>query len=382
MVFGQKKKDNQNDLSGLTSISFANIIPSVIGGLFWLFMARLLGVEAYGQVSYILAIASLAATLSSLGTGNVTLVFTAKGEKILSTTFFISLISTALASLILYVFFHNVAAIFYIIGSAFFGLITSELLGLKAYRKYAIFSIIQRILMVGLSIGLYFLIGIDGIIMGIGLSFIPFVYRIFTSLKESKINFSFLKTKLPFMMNAYTLDLRGAFAGSMDKLIIVPFLGFFALGNYQLGIQIFSIMMIIPQIVYQYILPHDSKGERKNKLKIITIIVSCCLAVLAIVLSPILMPLLFPEFSDAIVVIQIISISTIPNSIVLMYLSKYLGNEKNRIMIIGTGIYLAIQITGILVLGHLFGINGIALAFVLASTAESLYFFIIDKKNI
>ena len=131
--------------------------------------------------------------------------------------------------------------LFYIIGSAFFGLITSELLGLKAYRKYAIFSIIQRILMVGLSIGLYFLIGIDGIIMGIGLSFIPFVYRIFTSLKESKINFSFLKTKLPFMMNAYTLDLRGAFAGSMDKLIIVPFLGFFALGNYQLGIQIFSI---------------------------------------------------------------------------------------------------------------------------------------------
>lgn len=380
MVFGQKKKNNGSDFSGLTNISFANVIPSIIGGLFWLFMARLLGVEVYGQVSYIIAIASLATTLSGLGTGNTTLVFTAKGEKILSTTFFISVISITLASIIHFAIFHNIAAIVYIIGSAFFGLIISELLGLRAYQKYAMFSIIQRILMVGLSLGLYFLIGVNGIILGIGLSFLPFIFRIFISLKESKINFSFLRTKLPFMMNSYTLDLRSAFAGSVDKLIIVPFLGFFALGNYQLGIQIFSIMMIIPQIAYQYILPHDSKGEQKNKLKIITITIACCLTILAIILSPIVMPFLFPEFSEAVTVIQIISLSTISNSIVLMYLSKYLGNEKNRIMITGTGIYLAMQIIGILGLGHLFGINGIALAFVIASTAEALYFFIIDKK--
>ena len=76
----------------LTTIGFANVVSSAISGIFWFYIAALLGTEHYGEVSYFIAIASIASTISFLGAGNTIIVYTAKGEKIQSPIFFITII--------------------------------------------------------------------------------------------------------------------------------------------------------------------------------------------------------------------------------------------------------------------------------------------------
>ena len=368
-----------DNFRGLSSVGIGNIVSSVIGGIFWLFLAGLIGAEDYGQVSYIIAIAGIACTVSGIGSGNTLIVFTAKKENIQSSIILITLVLSSISSIILFILFYDFGASVYVIGIVIFSLVSSELLGRKYYTKYSVYLITQRLSMAGLAILFYYIIGIDGIILGIGVSFLPYSYKLFKIFRKSEIDFKLLRSKKKFMINSYILDLRGVFIGSVDKIIIVPLLGFTLLGNYQLGIQIFTMLVILPSIVFQYTIPQDATGNVNSKLKLITILISILFTAISIIFAPYILPTLFPEFTNAVQIVQIISLAVVPSTISTMYLSKFLGNENNKNMLIGTSIYLIIQISGIIILGILYGINGVAISMVLAISSEAGYFIIIDK---
>lgn len=363
----------------LTNLGIGNIISSIIGGLFWLFVAGLIGAESYGQISYIIAIAGIASTISGIGAGNTLIVFTAKGENIQSSIILIGIVLSSIASIILFILFFDFGASVYVIGIMIFTLVSSELLGRKFYSKYSMYLITQRLSMAGLALLFYYAIGTDGIILGIGISFLPYSYKLIKIFINSELDFKLLRAKKNFIINSYILDLRGVFVGSFDKLIIVPLLGFISLGNYQLGIQIFTMLVILPSIVFQYTVPQDASGKINSRLKLITILISVIFTVISIVFAPYILPTLFPEFTNAVEIVQIISLAVVPTTIGTTYLSKFLGNENNKNMLIGTTIYLVIQILGIIILGTMYGINGVAISMVLAVTSEVLYFIIIDK---
>ena len=378
-----KKLDKIKDIiirfKDLTTIGIANAIASTIAGIFWLYMAALLGTEHYGEISYFIAIAGVASSVCFLGAGNTITVYTSKGEKIHSTLFFICGISSSITAIILFSIFLNSGVSVYVISYTIFGLVTAEILGQKLYRMYSKYLIMQKILMVTLSITLYYLIGPQGVILGYALSYLLYSIRLYKVFKDTKINFSLIKPRLGFMTNSYMLDLSKTFSAYVDKLIIGPIFGFALLGNYQLGIQFLSLLSILPGIVYQYILPHDASGNANRKLKKLTIFVSVILAVLGILLAPVILPVLFPKFTKAIEVIQIVSLAIIPYTINLTYISKFLGNENSKIVMRGSGIYLLIQITSIFVLGQYFGVYGISAAIVLATSSESMFLIIINK---
>jgi O-antigen/teichoic acid export membrane protein len=73
------------------------------------------------------------------------------------------------------------------------------------------------------------------------------------------------------------------------------------------------------------------------------------------------------------------SVSIVPSAIASTYISKYLGSEKSKIVIIGSGLYLLTQIISIIVLGNIYGLNGVALSVVISSLVHVIYFIIIDK---
>lgn len=365
---------------GLTAIGFANIVGQGISGLFWLFIARLLGTANYGEVSYYIAIASIATTFSFLGSSSTLLIYPPKGIKIQSTVFFMSLISSIIASVALFLIFYNVGVSLYVIGNVILGLALYESLGLKLYKKYSWYTISQKILMVGLAIGLYYVFGVNGVILGIALSFFLSAGRIYQIFKEMKIDFSTIKSRFNFISNSYILEITRAFSGSTDKLIVAPMLGFGLLGNYQLGVQFLSLLTIVPSIVYSYTLPEDASGNPNTKLKKATILFSVVLAVLGITLSPMVLPVLFPKFKEAIEVIQIMSVAIIPITVNNVFISKLLARENSRIVLVGSGIYLAIQITTIIILGKLFGVNGVAVSYVLATTAEMTFLICINQR--
>lgn len=137
--------------------------------------------------------------------------------------------------------------------------------------------------------------------------------------------------------------------------------------------QVLSILGILPGILYQYILPHDATGTTNKKLKFLAVGMSVVFAILAVMLAPIIIPILFQEFTESVQVIQIVSIHVISTTINIVYISQFLANEKSRIVLIGSLIYVVMQISLIVILGKIFGINGVAASVVFAGVAETIY---------
>lgn len=363
-----------SDFRGLIGIGVTDVASSSISALFWFYIASVLGPESYGKVSYLIAVATLTSTISLLGSTNMLTVYTAKNVKIESTVYLISIICGLIASIILYFVIYDVSASAYVIGIMLIGLGNATIIGKKSYKNYSKYIIAQKLLMVSLSISMYYTIGFDGILFGIALSSSPYLIIIYKYFRESKIDFRLIKDRFAFMSNSYMLNLSSAFTGSIDKLIIVPLLGLGILGNYQLGIQFLAVLQILPSIVYKYILPQDASGNPNRNLKKLIIVISVIFTICGIVLSPFIIPKLFPKYESAVQVIQIISLSLVPDTIITIYQSKYFGNEKSKIVLIGSIIHISVQIITILLLGKIFGANGIATSLVLSSLASCIFY--------
>jgi O-antigen/teichoic acid export membrane protein len=375
-----KFKDINSKFRDLSFYSVGTLVTNGIGGIFWLYMASLLGTEGYGEISYLISIAIMAGTISLAGMSNLLIVYGAKNIKIQSTIFLIGLISSGItASIVFFVINNDITISLYIIGYVIFTLVTAELIGQKLFSKYSKIIIIQKIMLVVFSIVLYDIIGLQGIMLGIAISFLFFIIFIYKTFRKIKINFSILKNKYKFSINSFLLDISGAFNGSLDKIIIAPILGFSLLGNYQLGLQFIGLLYLIPGMLFSYALSHDASGNSTKLVKKMIIGISILFSVLSIILSPILLPILFPQFTEAIVVIQIMSVSIVPSAIASTYISKYLGSENSKIVIIGSAFYLSAQIISIIILGYMYGLNGVALSVVISAIVHVVYFIIIDK---
>ena len=372
-------KNKIRSLKGLSQIGVSNSLGALILAFFWFFMATFLETENYGELSYLLAIATIISTFSILGAGTTIVVYTAKKIKIQSTIFLIALIASGISSIAIFFVLYDLGVSLYIIGSAMFGLAISEILGKKYYKQYAIYFITQRVLLVVFAFGLYFVIGVEGILIGFALSYFPYAIRLFKGFRETKIDFSLIKPRFGFMINNYFVDITRTLSNSIDKLFIGSLFGFALLGNYHLGIQVLTLLGMIPGIVFLYILPRDASGQSNKKLKKYTILFSVLLAVVPIILAPIGIPWLFPKFEHAVVIIQIVSIAIIPRTISYMYMSEFLGQEKSKIILVGASIYILVQISLIFLLGEIYSIEGIAAALVIAQIAEAVFLLIIRK---
>ena len=359
----------------LTAIGGSNLFGNVVTGVFWFYMASLLGAEKYGEISYLVAIAAISSTIASLGVGNTLTVFTAKKIPIQSSLFFVAFVSGLITSIILYLITANFAISLYIIGYSFFTCIFSEAIGKKSYLKYSKLFIVQRLLVPLIAIPLYLILDIFGILLGLALSTYFLIPIFIKTLKSSKVDLVTLKPYKNFLINSFGLDVSRILTAQLDKLIILPLFGLTLLGNYQLGIQFIAIVSIIPSSVYLYILPHESTGSSFAKLKFITILISVVMALLGIFLSPILLPILLPEFSQSIIMLQIMSVAIIPLTINQMYISKFLANELSKIVVIGSIIFVIIEMVSIITLGNYYGATGIAFSIVIAASSESIYLF-------
>jgi O-antigen/teichoic acid export membrane protein len=363
----------------LTTLSIANILSAGISGIFWFYLASIVETTEYGKLSYLISIGAIGGTVSFLGAGTTITVYSAKNEKIQATLFAIVIVCSSIGSIVTFLIFHEYTVSLYIIGYAIFNVSVADLLGKKRYKDYSKYLISQKVLWIALALLFYYFMGIDGIILGMAISFLAYTFVIFNGFKETKFSLAMLKSHFGVMMNNYVLDLSRAFAGNMDKIIIAPLLGFSLLGNYQLGQQYLSLLSLIPTAVFQYILPHDSSGNANKKLKKMLIIFSIGLAIVGIIASPIVIPHLFPKYTHAVKILQIISIAVIPTAINLTYISQFLGRGQSKIVLIGSTISLAVVIPGIIILGKTYGIYGATLAIVLAAFAETVYLVWIDR---
>ena len=363
----------------LMSIGTANLFGSGISAIFWFSLASLINPEEYGQIHYFLAIAGMAQLLSLISTTNALQVYVAKNIKIHSTLFFISIIAGIVSSLVVFLFFSRTDTSLLVLGYIIFELSNGFLLGKKLFSNYAKFFLTQKILTVIFGFGLYFTFGVDGIIFGLVLSYVPYIWILVNEFRNTRIDFSLLKPRKGFLINNYGINISSAVGGQMDKLIIAPILGLELLGNYSLAMQFLVILLLLPTTVFKYLLTQDSSGKNTKNLKKNTIFASVGLTMFGIVILPMIIPILFPNYIDTVIAIQIISVAIIPGTIGIFYDSKLLSIEKSKFLVIGKCIGLFTMISGFVILGPIYGIIGLAVTLVVSSCLQTLVVIIASK---
>ncbi len=372
-------KKNFSSQKDLLSIGFSNIVGSGISAIFWFYLATLINPEEYGQIHYFLGIAAMGQLFSLIATPNALTVYVAKNIKIHSTLFFISLLTGTLSAIIIFLIFFRFDASFLVLGYIIFELVNGFLLGKKLFSTYSKFFLTQKILTVIFGLGFFALFGFDGIIYGLVLSYIPYLWIFIKEFSSTKINFSLLKTRKGFIFNNYGINVSGAVGGQIDKIIIAPILGFELLGNYSLAMQFLVIMLLLPTIIFKYLLTKDSSGESTGNLKRISIVTSIGISAFGITILPILIPILFPQFVDTTIAIQILSIAIIPATIGTFYESKLLSLEKGKFPIISKSLGIISVIIGFLILGPIYGIVGLSITIVASSLIETIFIIIATK---
>jgi len=372
-------KDKIFAFKGLGMIGSADIIGAIITGIFWLSIATFLEVEEYGQIHYFLGIAGVAYVITLFGTQHTITVYSAKKVNVVSTLFFLSILAGVAAALIVFIIYNEMDVSLLLIAYTINDLSLGYLLGKKLFNNYSKYILTQRMLTFILGFGFYFIFGIEGIIFALALSYIHFLILIYKGLKDSPINFSALKAHSGFIINNYVISAVGGFRGNIDKIIIAPLLGFILLGNVALALQFYVILMVIPQVVFKYTLSHDASGIPTSRVKLWTFLFAIVTCIATIVLSPHLIPLFFEKFADVVIAIQILSIGVISGTANLFYLSKFLGLEKSKSPLIGLSIQVAITVLGIVILGQMYGIVGIAISYVLASLGNFTYLFFANR---
>ncbi len=366
----------------ISTIGGADIFGTVMSAVFWFYLASQIEPSSYGEIGWFLGIAGLFSGIALFGTANTITVYTAKKTQIQSTLNFISLSASVILSFIVIVLFPSFYTIdigIILIAFVINTLAIGDLLGRKQYSNYSKYTLVQKGLTLGLGFSFFYFFGYESIIFALAISYVLHFKRIFSIFKEMKINFSLIKPRIGFIGNNYFMSMLTIASGQVDKIVVAPLLGFAILGNYSLSVQVISVMLILPNVFQKYLLPQESTGVKNKKPKIIVIVFSVFITILGIFVAPILINELFPKFSEAVDAIRIMSLVIIPTTISLILESEFLGNEKSRVVLIGTAILITSLIIGMLVLGSLMGIEGVAYSLVIAHTAK-LGFYLIAKK--
>lgn len=363
---------------GLIYITLGNLLGAAATGAFWLLLALIQNADEYGKTNYEISIASLAASAALLGLNTTVTTYVAKGSsKINVQANQLILISSGIAAMI--VAFFNWILGFFVIGMAFWMMSTYELLGRKMYKQYAFVNIGARASQLFVSILLYYFLGITGIAIGFIISFLIFSQRYFISTKEFSRDFSEVKNKIKFSLNIYSFNMSNAFLLYFDKLIIAPLFGYAVLGYYQLGFQFLLFLGMIPISFYQYLIPEESSGIKKTRVRFLGLLVSIGLTAILFLSSPWILQNLFPHYMASLNAMRIMSIGIIPMMIVWTLNSKFLNVGDTKYVLFGSAIYLTLQIGLIFYLGSTMNIIGLALAVVLALIAQASFLFISDK---
>ena len=358
---------------GLGTLGLSDILARGVTTILWFYLASIMSSEGYGELHFMISIAAMGGVLSLFATPTAVTVYVSKNFKLESTLYFISLLAGLACSIIIILIFSRLDVGLLVFGFIINDLTISYLLGKKQYTKYAKYLLTQKLSAVILCILLYYWIGNVGIIYGLFISYLPFIIILYKGFKETKISFSDLKPRKGFLINNYMISLAGVFRDQLDKLLIGSLLGFSLLGNFAIAVQVYAVFMIITNIVVRYLLPDDARNIPNTKLKKLTILISILISIFGVFVAPHIISLMLPQYIDAVDFIQIMSLGVVPATLGLILSTKLLGSEKSKHVLIGRWISAITMISGILLLGTVYGTIGLALSFILSSTLFAVY---------
>lgn len=370
---------NSRIVSGLISIGIGDIGGYAIGMAFWFMIASVLEPAKFGEIAFFMGIAAVSSTIALLGSGNSLVVLISKKVPIISSFSLFSLMICVGISIILGIIFSRIDLCLLIISLTIGVIGTSILTGKHEYKKFGIYNISQKIILLTSALVIYFIFEKDFFLFSVAISYLIFLPIIIKGLKENKINKNIFLSEKKFILTNYVSTLVGTFGKDVDKFIIPAILGIATLGQFSLSVQLYSGMMIIPLIVNRLMLAEESAERTTGKLFKYTMIIQTLVGILAMFLLPYLIPEFFPKYIETIEMIPIIALSIIPATLMTILTTKVIARKKNKILISSTAIQMVTLGLGLLFLGSFFGPIGLGIAHLLSYLVGSIVLFIFSR---
>jgi len=365
--------DSKKGINDLLSVGSSQFISQIILGLFWLYLASILSKSEYGELGFFMSIVNVAAVVSVLGLGITVVVYEVKKENIFPASFIVVLITSGITVLATFLLYQNFAVSILAMGLAMFTFLIHGINSQKRYGTLSLYRILRAVASIIFAIILYQYIGITGILLGYFIATLFILKEIRILLNGRKIEFSVLRTKIAFTTNAFFNGLSLVFFYWGDKAIIGIIFGFTMLASYQLAGQFLLLLEGIPRSIMVYLVPLESEGRKNKKIKIFAITISIFIALVSIVVMPYAVTALLPVYEDAILPIQILSLSVIPLTISAIQNSQFLGTGNSRVMLIGSIIQSILYLILILLLGTPYGLEGIAIGLLIAAVVRTIF---------
>lgn len=362
-------------------VSVGQLSGTALQAIFYLTFATLLEPDSYGQMSYFIALAGIFSVVSRFGLHYSAEIYQAKKKSDLANqTNTLSIIITSLAAIILLPINEYVALLS--LGISFFTMSQYNLMGLKNYKKFAWTTILRGILVIILPISLYFVLEIPGILIGFAISNFIGCFPFIVILKNNIKSLRGFKHNFKFLFHNFGVDIAISIPWLVDKIIILPILGFFAVGIYQFNLQILMVLEIFPGIIHMFLLSEESSGKSHKRINYFVVSGMTTLVLITIIISPYIINEFFPKFSEGIRSLQILVISIIPLSIASILNAKLQSRESSKIGY--SGIVRIISLMGFMLLfGNLYGLIGVSIAVLLSVILYTIFLSVLYyKKNI
>ena len=363
---------------GFAQVVIAQVTATILGTIFWLLLAVLIHPIAYGHLSWLISIAMILSTLCTFGLGKTMVTYhpKEKNSKLLGGSAVIvlalSLIVGAGTSLVL-----DPWVGLLIVGLSLFSITTYAELAKRQYKHYMWTWIGVRTISLFLPIWIYCSWGlVAGILAGLAASYLLFGLK---GLKHLCFDVSLREVwkKIKFTVSTWGADVGKVAINFLDKVLIGVLFGMAILGTYQFAYRIFLLFAVLPQILFFYLLPEKSAGEKTNRIETCGILASLVLAGAASLFALLVVPPLFPNFVDGIQSIQIMGLAIIPATIAGIKTADLYAQEKAHV-VLGSHLFaLGVGIVSITSLGKAFGLLGLAssvLALQVALAAGLIFF--------
>jgi O-antigen/teichoic acid export membrane protein len=361
---------------GLIYVSVGNLFSTALGAILWFILASQMSAHDYGSLNYFIAIVSILTAIGVLGFDSTLTTFLAKGLNTMTReASSLVLISSVILSIGLFFVFMSISSVFLLLVMIYFTFSTSEILGRQSYKEFMYVMIIQRLLTLFLVPILFHYYGVDGGLYGFALAHLPLTYRFFMSIRHLKLSVSTVRPRYRFFVHSYMLGISKTLPYFSDKIIIVPIFGVIIAGYYQFGIQMLTVVSLVPVILYTYLLPRQAGGDTSSwrKTGILGIVSSILLIVTLIVLMPTIVNQFFPSFMNAISSSQILLLAGLPLTLVAIVSSNMMARERSIHVAISVGVFLGAQFSLIVTLGPLLGLVGLAVSTLAAATVQAIY---------
>jgi len=364
--------------------NFSYVLGNSVGatGLnaaFYFIFAAILTPDDYGYLSYIIAIAGTASVIAQFGFPHSVTVFQSKGKSVITNQINVLAIIVSIVIAIILIPINPSAAVLSF-SLSFFIMNQHNLLGLKKYKTFFLFGILKGLFVISLPILFYFVADIPGILLGMALSNLFCSFHFLSKIKFKLNSFHELKSNLQFITHNFGIQASAGFTKFLDKLLIVPLLGFTYAGLYQFNLQILLALTILPAALHAFLLTEEAGGTTHTKITYFTIIAAIFLVLISIPLSPLLIDYFFPKYTDGIPSLQVMIITLIPLSITAALSAKLQAVESKKVGY--PAIARVVALLGfVILLGNFYGLMGLALAVLISSTIETILLTIIYRNQ-